>query len=65
MLRIHSKPTKFTQNRTEINKNVQCVHLDFLLAQFASSVELPFPAKIFQLNTFAWNKILKKPPESP
>ena len=36
MLRIHSKTTKFTQNRTEINKNVQCVHLDFLLAQFAS-----------------------------
>ena len=36
MLRIHSKPTKFIQNRTEINKNVQCVHLAVLFAQFAS-----------------------------
>ena len=56
MLRIHSKPTKFTQNRTEINKNVECVHFVFF-PQFAS--QLPFPAKFFQLNTFHWNKIFK------
>ena len=25
MLQIHSKPTEFTQKRTEIDKNFQCV----------------------------------------
>ena len=37
MLRIHSKPTEFPQNRTEIDKNVQCaLHTEERFADFLS-----------------------------